>query len=101
MKNTEQLDSERGGVAGAATCLAIPREHLLAMLKDAAWYSGGRAEYGDHQGYSYDVQEETSLRDVLYRDEPLYKTPEEAIEAHWRRHYSPNEHPAPGITKDK
>jgi len=57
-------------VAGAAPCTAIPREHLLAMLKDAAWYSGGRREYGDHQGYSYDVNEETSLRDVLYRDEP-------------------------------
>lgn len=34
--------------------------------------------------------EETSLRDVLYHDEPLYRTPEEVIEAHWRRHYSPN-----------
>lgn len=66
---------------------AIPREDLIAMLKDAAWYSGGRSEYGEHQGWSYDVQEQTSLRDVLYRDEPLYKTPEEAILAHWKRHY--------------
>lgn len=71
-----------------SSCSEIPREHLLAMLKDAAWYSGDRIEYGDRQGYSYDVNELTSLRDVLYRDEPLYKTPEEAIYAHWRRHYS-------------
>ena len=66
----------------------IPREHLIAMLKDAAWHSAGRQEYGEIQGYSYDVNEETSVRDVLYRDEPLYKTPEEAILAHWRRYYS-------------
>lgn len=65
----------------------IPREDLISMLKNAAWYSGGRECYEDHQGYSYDVNEETSLRDVIYRDEPLFKTPEEAIIAHWERHY--------------
>jgi hypothetical protein len=61
------------------------------MLKDAAWHSGGRECYGDHQGYSYDVNEETSLRDILYRDEPLYKTAPQAIVAHWQRHYEPND----------
>jgi len=66
---------------------SIPRSDLIAMLEDAAWSSGGRGCYGEHQGYSYDVNEETSLRDILYRDEPLYKTPEEAILAHWKRHY--------------
>lgn len=57
------------------------------MLKAAAWYSAGQACYGERQGYSYDVHPDTSIRDVVYRDEPLYKTPEEALEAHWRRHY--------------
>ena len=66
----------------------IPREDLVDMLKQAAWYSCGRECYNDHHGYSYDVNEETSLRDVLYRDEPLYKTPEEALVAHWKRHYA-------------
>lgn len=75
--------------AGNDALSEIPREHLIAMLKGAAWYSGGRECYGEHQGYSFDVQEETSLRDVIYRDEPLYKTPEEAIVAHWQRHHSP------------
>jgi len=65
----------------------IPRSHLIAMLKDGAWCSAERECYGDRQGYSYDVNEQTSLRDVIYRDEPLYKTPEEAILAHWKRHY--------------
>jgi hypothetical protein len=67
----------------------IPREDLIAMLKEAAWCSGGRPEYKDRQGYSYQVNEETSLRDVIYRDEPLYPTPEEALVAHWKRHYRP------------
>lgn len=83
----------RGAVACTDFLGEIPREHLISMLRDAAWYSGGRDCYGEHQGYSFDVNEETSLRDVIYRDEPLYKTPEEAIVAHWQRHYSPN---APG-----
>lgn len=65
----------------------IPRSHLIAILTSAVWSSSGRECYGDHQGYSYDVNEETSLRDVLYRDEPLYKTQEEALLAHWKRHY--------------
>lgn len=65
----------------------IPREHLLAMLLEAAWYSGGRDCYKGAQGYSYDVCEETSIRDVVYRDEPLFETPQEALIAHWQRHY--------------
>jgi hypothetical protein len=65
----------------------IPRADLIAMLKDAAWCTGGRPEYGDKQGCSYDVREESSFRDVVLRNEPLYPTPEEAIMAHWRRHY--------------
>jgi hypothetical protein len=71
----------------------IPRGHLIQMLKSAAWYSGGLECYGDRQGYSYSVREETALRDVLYRDEPLYKTAEEAIVAHWQRHYANNPPP--------
>jgi hypothetical protein len=67
---------------------AIPREHLIAMLKDAAWFTGGRKEFGC-DGYSLDVSEETCLRDVLYRDEKVYPTAEEAIHAHWIRHYNP------------
>lgn len=68
----------------------IPREHLIAMLRDAMWYSGGRECYGEHQGYSLAVTEGTSIRDVVYRDEPLHKTPEEAIVAYWTRHYEDN-----------
>jgi hypothetical protein len=87
------------GLLGPATCEAIPHADLLDMLKGAAWYSGGRECYGEHQGYSFDVDEETSLRDVLYRDETLYKTPEEAIVAHWHRHYSPNDRTLPRADK--
>lgn len=65
----------------------IPRSHLIDMLADAVWNSAGRECFEDRQGYSLDVAEETALRDVLYRDEPLYKTPKEAILAHWRRFY--------------
>lgn len=61
----------------------IPREDLIQMLEEAAWRGGTK----EHQGYSYDVKEETALRDVVYRGEPLFKTPEEAIIAHWERHY--------------
>lgn len=68
----------------------ISREDLISMLKEAAWYTGGRQDYDGKQGYSYDVSEETSLRDVCYRNEPLFETPEEAIAAHWRRHYCPD-----------
>lgn len=68
----------------------IPRADLIAMLKDAAWCSGGRHEYGDAQGFSYDVDEQTSIRDVVYRDEVLYATPEEAMLAHWKRRFAKN-----------
>ena len=85
-KTTIDKTPEQSALA-SAQCSVIPREHLVEMLKCAVWYSGGRECYGEHQGYSFDVDEETSLRDVLYRDEPLYKTPEEAIVAHWQRHY--------------
>jgi hypothetical protein len=65
----------------------IPRRHLVAMLTDAVWNSAGRECFKERQGYSLDVVEETSLRDVLYRDAPLYQTPQEAILAHWQRYY--------------
>lgn len=65
----------------------IPRDDLIAMFKEAVWYSGGREQFGTNQGYSLDVPEETCYRDVLYRHEPLFKTPEEAIIAHWKRHF--------------
>ena len=64
----------------------IPREDLIAMLKEQAWSSAGRPEFSQ-QGHSLDVREETALRDVNYRDEPLFATPEIAILAHWKRHY--------------
>lgn len=65
----------------------IPRKDLISMLRDSAWFTGGDSRF-PKQGYSYDVCEETSFRDVLYRDEPVYPTPEEAMVAHWNRHYS-------------
>lgn len=65
----------------------IPREHLIEMLKEAAWYSDGRTEIQGLKGYSFDVNEETCIRDVVYRDEELYTTAEEALLAHWQRHY--------------
>lgn len=66
----------------------IPKEDLIDMLKERAWYcSPTRPNMDGHHGYSLDVQEETCYRDVLYRDEPLFKTVEEAILEHWKRHY--------------
>ena len=65
----------------------IPREHLIEMLLEAAWYSGEREQFGSNQGFSYDVCEETCYRDVLYRDEKLYSTREQALIAHWKRQY--------------
>jgi hypothetical protein len=64
----------------------IPRDDLIAMLKEAAWYTGCNDKF-PKQGYSFDVDEETAYRDVLYRHEPIYDTPEEAIVGHWRRHF--------------
>lgn len=66
----------------------IPQEDLIDMLRGAVWHSGNREEFGTNQGCSLDVQEETCHRDVLYRNERLFQTPEEAILAHWRRHYA-------------
>lgn len=63
----------------------IPREDLIAMLKERVWYSGNREEFKDKQGYSLYVNEETAIRDVVYRDWPLYATPEEAILEEWKR----------------
>lgn len=64
----------------------IPREHLISMLADAVWFSGNRDVY-KRQGYSLDVSEGASIRDVNYRNKPLYDTPLAAIVAHWKRHY--------------
>jgi hypothetical protein len=65
----------------------IPREHLLAMLKDAVWSSGDRKEF-ERQGFSLSVTEDTALRDVNYRGVPLFDTQEEAILAHWEKYFS-------------
>lgn len=65
----------------------IPREHLIAILKERVWFSANRPEFEGNEGYSLAVQEETALRDVMYRDEVLYPTPEEAIVAQWEKHY--------------
>lgn len=64
----------------------IPREHLIKMLKEAAWSSADRSEF-ERQGFSLDVREETALRDVNYRHEPLCETREAAIIAQWQKHY--------------
>lgn len=64
----------------------IPRQDLLAMLLETVWYSGNRREF-DRQGYSLDVQEETAIRDVNYRNAPLFPTAEEAVIDHWRRYF--------------
>lgn len=66
----------------------IPRNDLIQMLKDSVWYSSDREQFGKVQGYSLDVCEGTCYRDVLYRNEPLFDTPEQAIIEHWKRHYN-------------
>ena len=73
MDSTEDLD-------------IIPKKDLIEMLKDAAWYSGGREGFAP-QGYSLSVNEETCFRDVLLHEEPLYETAAEAIMAYWKKHY--------------
>jgi hypothetical protein len=64
----------------------IPREHLIEMLKDATWYSGGR-DFGGKSGYSYEVDEETCYRDVNYRGAELHPTVERAILSFWKKFY--------------
>lgn len=64
----------------------IPKDHLILMLKSSVWYSADRPEF-DRQGYSMEIDEETALRDINYRDVPLYPTAEEAIFAFWNKHF--------------
>ena len=64
----------------------IPKKDLIEMLKDAAWYSGGREGFAP-QGYSLPVNELTCYSDVLLDKEPLYETAAEAIMAYWKKHY--------------
>lgn len=72
--------------------MRIPREDLIAMLKESVWSTAGAKDaYGGKSGFSLDVQENTAVRDIMYRDEPLYRTQSEAIVAHWDRHYNSGE----------
>lgn len=66
----------------------IPRADLIAMLLDRAWFSGDRSEFGERQGFSFEVEEETAIRDVVYRNRELYPTTEEALLACWKKHYT-------------
>jgi len=66
----------------------IPRGDLESIIVSMAWYDGDRKEFDGKHGFSFDVCEETAIRDVVYRNEPLYGTPEEALIAHWERHYA-------------
>jgi len=66
----------------------IPKVDLIEMLRWRVWYSGGRPEFGAG-GYSCEVAEETAHTDVLYRGAILYPTPDDAIAAHWQKHFQP------------
>lgn len=68
------------------TLRAIPHADLVNMLRSHCWYSGGRPEF-ENQGYSFEVQEETALRDVNYRAAKLHATVDEALVAYWERHH--------------
>lgn len=63
----------------------IPKDGLIAMLKEACWQNHDRNKYEGRTGYSLEVREETAYRDILYRGAKLYPTAEEAIVAEWLR----------------
>lgn len=66
----------------------IPHKDLLEIACEAAWYSGGNPVF-DRQGYSFEVDEETDVRDVNYRHKPLFETPRDALLYFWEKHYGP------------
>ena len=65
----------------------IPREDLILMLREAAFYTDGKDLNGAN-GYSLDTDHDTVIKDVLYRGQKLYPTPDEAILAHWNHFYN-------------
>lgn len=53
---------------------------LREILRDTCFWAG-KVNGFDREGYSVLIDQDTAIRDVNYRDEPLHETREKAIEA--------------------
>jgi len=51
---------------------------LRELLAEMMFCTANRKEF-DRHGYSCLVREESAIRDINYRNAPLFETPEEAI----------------------
>jgi hypothetical protein len=60
--------------------LEIRHDAMMELMKEKCFQTFGRAEFNRH-GFSFMVDEETALRDINYRNAPLWATAEEAVEA--------------------
>lgn len=65
----------------------IPTSDLLSILKERAWGTAGRPEF-KRQGYSYELTDDTAIRDINYRNAPLYPTREKALFAYWEKFHN-------------
>lgn len=64
----------------------IPRKKLEQMLIDSVpYYSPDR--HLKNSGYSLDVDPDCYIRDIEYREYPLFETAEEAILDTYNTHY--------------
>jgi hypothetical protein len=68
------------GVANVAILEAAQvMQAMYNELKEGCFYAFAKCY--DRHGYSLDVNWETAIRDINYRDAPLYPTSDEAVDA--------------------
>jgi hypothetical protein len=72
-----QKEREQGGLLLEATTMI---EAMRDLLKENCFWTANRPEF-NRQGYSLMTRDETAIRDINYRDEKLYPTSDEAIDA--------------------
>ena len=76
------------GVANAAILEAAQvMQAMYEALQERCFYAF--AECYDRHGYSVDIDPNTAIRDINYRDAPLYPTSEEAVDAAIRERLKP------------
>lgn len=61
-------------------------EILRECLLERCFWTGDSKQF-DRQGYTFETDDNTAIRDINYRDCPLYPTREEALEGHIKLHY--------------
>lgn len=67
-------------VANERDALKREVEELRGLLRERVFYTGGDPVF-TRQGYSVEADSTTAIRDINYRNVPLYGTPDEAIDA--------------------